>query len=192
MIVRRPIRGDDEITRRHECLFALDGGIGALPVEHETDRGRGVPMRGRNLARQDHLDPGKQRVGGAGFAAQRRIFQDQHAALGLLGGDQTAGFHDQRFHVAEMPDRGLAARRRLVGHERVHDLPQRPHIVLGDAIVIGLPDRFDIVFRARLCTGFAVARFPGGGDRHRLLLKEIRFSWQYNQSLCPPVARGAA
>jgi len=31
-------------------------------------------------------------------------FQDQHPALGLLGGDQAARFHDQRFDVVETPD----------------------------------------------------------------------------------------
>ena len=163
VIVRRPARGDDEVAGRHEGLLALDRGICALAVEHEADRRGGVAMRGGDFARQDHLNAGEQRIGGAGLALQCRIFQDQDAALGLFGGDQTAGFHDQRFDVVEMPDHRLAARHRLLGDDRIHHLPQRRHVVLGDAVVIGLPDRLDIVFWVGL------ARLLCGSDRHGVL-----------------------
>ena len=38
------------------------------------------------------------------LAVQCRVFQDQHPALGFLGGDQAAGFHDQRLDVVKVPD----------------------------------------------------------------------------------------
>ncbi len=66
-------------------------------------------MRRRDLARQNHLDAGEQRVGGFRFAVIGGVFQDQHATLGLLGGDQAAGFHDQGLHVAVTPDMRLAS-----------------------------------------------------------------------------------
>jgi len=76
-----------------------------------------VTVRRRDLARHDHLDAGIERVGGAHLAPQSRVFKDQHAALGLFGGDQAPRFHDQRFDIVEMPDRRHAARDRLIGDE---------------------------------------------------------------------------
>jgi hypothetical protein len=118
-------------------------------------------MGGRDLAGQDHLDAGKHRVGGARFAGQRRVFKDQHAALGFLRADQAAGFHHQGFDGVVVPDHGFAARHRLLGDDGVHDLPQRRHAVLGDAVVEGLPHGIDIVLGIGLAVGFL-----RGGDRH--------------------------
>src|SRR6516162_7584362 len=36
VIMRRPVRGNDEIARRHEGLFTFYRRIGALPVEYEA------------------------------------------------------------------------------------------------------------------------------------------------------------
>jgi len=60
------------------------------------------------------LNAGEQCVGDARLPAQRRVFQDQHAALGFFRGDQAARLHDQRFHVVKVPDRRPTARHRLV------------------------------------------------------------------------------
>ena len=76
MIVRRPVGGNDEIAGRHVGLLALDCSVGALAVEHEADRRGDVPVRGRDLARQDHLHAGKQGIGGFRLALERGIFQD--------------------------------------------------------------------------------------------------------------------
>ena len=97
VVVRRPVRGDHEVAGRHERLLALDRRIGALAVEHEADGGGDVAVDRRDLARQDHLDAGEQRVGGARLAPHGGILQDQHPALGLLGRDQSARFMTRDF-----------------------------------------------------------------------------------------------
>ncbi len=165
VVVRRPVGGDDEVAGRHEGLLALDRGVGALAVEHEADRRGDVAVRRRDLARQDHLHAGEQRVGGLRLAAQRRVLQDQHAAVGLLGGDQRARFHHQPLDVVEMPDHRRAARHRLLGDDAVHHLPERGHVVLGDALVVLLAHRLDIVLGA----GLALVRGRGRA-RHGALL----------------------
>jgi hypothetical protein len=162
VVVRGPIGGDDEIARRHERLLALDRRVGALAIEHEADRGGDMAMRRRDLARHDHLDAGKQRIGDPRLPAQRRVFQDQHAALGLFGGDQAARFHDQGFDVVEMPDRRRAARYRLVAKQRAHDCPQRGHGMPGNACVEVPPHRLDIVLAVGL--GLRLFRFHGRHD----------------------------
>src|SRR5215467_8976589 len=86
-----------------------------------------------------------------------------------------------------MPDRRATARRRFFGDEGVHDFPERPHIVFGDAVVIGLADGLDIVFGA----WFAVAGFTGGGDRHGCPPEEFGFfTRQYKQCSRRGVATG--
>ena len=138
MIVRRPIGGDDEVAGRHQGLLALDGGVGPLPVEHEADRRGDVAMGRGDLAGQDHLDTGEQRVGGARFCrAEPGFSRISTRRLASSAADQAAGFHDQRFHVVVVPDHGRAARHRLVGDDRAHHLPQRRHVVAGDALVVG-------------------------------------------------------
>ena len=168
VIVRRPVGGDEEIAARHEGLLALDRGIGALAVEHEAHRRGDVTVGRGDLARHDHLDAGVERVGDAQLAANAGIFQNEHAALGFFGGDQAARFQNQRLHVVVMPDRGHAAGHRLVRHQVAHDLPQRGHGVLGNAVVIGLPHRLDIVGRIAACPASSRSR------RSWFLLKRIR------------------
>jgi hypothetical protein len=163
VIVRRPVRGDDEVAGRHVGLFAFDRGIGALAVEHEANGRRDVAMGRRDLARHDHLDAGKHRVGDLRFTVQGRIFQDQNAALGFLGGDQAAGFHDQRFDIVEMPDMRNASGHRLLGDDVFHHLPQRRHVLLGDALVEGLRIGLDIVLGI---VGIGLCR---GSNRHGIL-----------------------
>ena len=104
-----------------------------------------MPVRGGDFAREDHLHACKQRVRGAGFARHPGIFQNEHPPLGFLGGDQSAGFHHQTLDVVEMPDYRGAAGYGLLGDHVLHHLPERGHVVLGNALVIFLPDGFDIV-----------------------------------------------
>ena len=74
VVVRRPVGGDDEVAVLHLRLFAFDRGIGALAFQHEADGGGDVAMRVGNLAGQDQLDAGEQRIGDARLAAHRRDF----------------------------------------------------------------------------------------------------------------------
>ena len=166
VVVRRPVRGDDEVARRHVGFLALDRGIGALAVEHEADRRGHMSMRRGNLARQDHLHAGEERVGGARFASHARILQDQHPPLGLFGRDQPARFHHQALDVVVVPDDRRAARHRLLGHDAAHHLPERRHAVLGDALIVFLPHRLDVVLGAR---GLVFGRLGRGRARHGAL-----------------------
>ena len=128
VVVRGPVGGDHEIARRHESLLALDGRVGALAVEHEADCRRDVAMGRRHFARQDHLDAGKQRVGDTRLAAHGRILENEHPTLRLIGADQAARLDHQRFHVVVVPDVRHAAGDRLLGHDRLHHLPERGHV----------------------------------------------------------------
>ena len=149
VVMRRPVGGDDEIAGRHEGFLALDRGVGALAVEHEADRRGDMPMRRRDLARQDHLHAGKERVGGArsrrACAGFSRISTRRSASSAR---DQPARFHHQTLDVVIVPDDRRAARHRLLGDDAVHHLPERRHAVLGDALVVFLPHRLDIVLGA--------------------------------------------
>ena len=113
VVVDGPVRRQHEVARRHDGLLAVDLGVGALAVEDEADRRRGVAVRRRDLARQDELQAGIERLRDARLAAQHRILQHQHAARRLLGGDDGAGFGDERLDVLEAPDRRRADRLRL-------------------------------------------------------------------------------
>ena len=64
--------------------------------------------------------------------------------------DQAARFHDQALDIVEMPDDRRAARHRLPADDVLHHRPERTHAVLGDPVVIFLPDRFDVVLAAGL------------------------------------------
>ena len=132
-------RRDDKVAGPHDGLLALDLGIGALAVEDEADRRRGVAVRRRDLARHDELEPGIERLRDARLAAQRRVLQHQHPARRLLRADQRAGLVDERLHVLEMPDRRRADGLRLVRDDVLEHLPERGHVELGQPVVIGLP-----------------------------------------------------
>src|SRR5262249_11562115 len=125
-----------------------------------------MAVGGSDLARQNHLDAGEQRVGGLGLAAHAGIFQDQNATLGLLGRDQRARFHYQALDVVVVPDHRRATRQWLLGDDVLHHLPPAVHVVLGDALVIRLPHRLDIVLGARGLTlgSLAYARARHGAS----------------------------
>jgi len=127
-----------------------------------------VPVRRCDLARQNHLDAGEQRVGRLRLAARRRIFQDQYAALGFLGRDQATRFHHQRFDVGVFPDMRHDPRHGLLRNDRVHHPPERRQITLGDAVVKLLPGGVNVVLGTRSAVGF---RFAGGAG-HGALLRE--------------------
>ena len=188
VIVRGPIRGDDEVAALHCRPLAFHRRIGALAVQHEPDRRGGMAMGGGDLARQDQLQAGVERLGDARLAAQRRVFQHQHPALRLFRGDQFAGFGDQRLGVLEMPDRRHALGDRLARHQVAEHLPQRRHVVGGDAVVIGAPRRFDVLARRRRPR--LTAGFPRARDTHGVLLFLFLVGFrQYSKSRRGVIAR---
>ncbi len=107
-------------------------------------------MRIGDLARQDQLDAGKERIGDARLARLAGIFQHEHAALGLLGGDDVAGLEHQLFDFGEFPQRRLHLGLRLGRHQVLEHLPQRRQVVLRNLVVIGLTRAGDVVLVAGL------------------------------------------
>jgi hypothetical protein len=147
MVVPGHRRRDDEVARLHRGALAVDGGVGALAFEHEAQRRLAVAMRRRNIARDDHLNAGKQRGRDPGLAAQAGILQHQHAPLGFLGRDQLAGFRHVVADGIEFPQMRPAGAARLRRDEVAEHGPQRREIVAVDLPV----ERF--AFR-RLLHGF--------------------------------------
>ena len=163
VIVRRPVGGDDEVAVRHHRLLAFDRGVGALAFQHEADGGGDMPMHVGDLARQNELDAGEQRIGHARLARHAGILQHQHAALGLLGADHLAGLQHQLLDVAEIPHHRLALRLRLRRHQIFQHLPQRRHVELGRLVVIGPPGGLDVVLgTGSLGRGNGHERVPSG------------------------------
>ena len=70
--------------------------------------GHGVAVARRDLARQDQLQPGVQRLRDARLPAQRRVLEDQHTAHRLLGANQLAGAQQVRTHIGIAPVRRRA------------------------------------------------------------------------------------
>ena len=169
VVVRRPVGGDDEVAMRHHGLLAFDRGIGALAVEHEADRGGRVLMHVGDLAGQNELDAGEQRIGDARLAGLAGIFQHQHAALGFLGADHVAGLHHQLLDVGKFPHRRPALGLRLRRHQVLEHLPERRHVEFGNLVVIGLPRHLHVVLGAgsglRSCGCDRHGRVPSGSAR---------------------------
>ena len=135
VVVEGPRRGDDEVAVAHRRALAVDRGVGALAVEHQAQRRLGVAVRRRHLAGQDQLQAGVERLGDARLAAQGRVLEDQDAPLGLLGGDQAAGFHHVLAHLVVAPERRRDRAGRLRRHQRAQHLPERRHAERADPLV---------------------------------------------------------
>ena len=127
MVVPGPRGRDHEIARPHRGPLAVDRGVGALAFDDEAQRALGVAMAGRDLARQDELQAGEERMRDARgrVLTQRRVLQNQHATLGLGRGDQTSRFHQHRADFVVVPQRRGLGRTRLDGLDSLQHLPQR-------------------------------------------------------------------
>jgi hypothetical protein len=136
MIVPETGRRDDEIALLHSRAFAVDRRVGAaLAFEHEADRGGRMPVRGRDLARHDHLHPARQRADRRLDAAEARIDEQQHAALRLRRRNDAAGFHHGRANGVEAPEMRERARARLLHHVHFGAAPERRQMLLADLLV---------------------------------------------------------
>ena len=80
----------------HRRAFTFDRRIRARPFHDEAQRRRHVAMARGDLARKDQLQSRIEAAGRLGASRQTGILEHQHAALGLVCGQQPAGFHQQR------------------------------------------------------------------------------------------------
>ena len=125
VIVPGPARRHHEIPGRIVVALAVDRGIGALAFHDEAQRVRRVPVRRRDLARQDRLQAGEQRRRDEGRSRQCRVLQHEHAPLGFARGDQLGAAHQERPDVGPAPDR---RHRRRAGPAAHLPLPERFHV----------------------------------------------------------------
>ena len=153
VVVERPRRRDDEVTRMHGGPLTVDGGICAFAFDDKAQRRLAVTVTRRNLAGQDQLQAGVQAVGDRRRAAQTRVLHHQHAPLSFTGGDEAAGLHQVRAHLLVAPQRRHAGRGRCRRHQVAESLPQRSQAVLVDALVkrlalvshVGLGEQHDVI-----------------------------------------------
>ena len=133
VIVPGPGWRDDKVTRPHAGLLAVHRRIGTLAVENITQGRLAVAVRRRDLAGQDQLPAAVEHVGDEGLAAQCGIFQNQHATLCFLGGQQSARFDDEFLEDVEIPE--MRAHRSLgrAGDETLEYFPQRSKIFFVNA-----------------------------------------------------------
>jgi len=118
VIMPRPRRGEDEISRHHRALLAFDGGIGPLSLHDEANGGGRVPMRRGAFSRQQQLHGSRQGMG-RGFSRHAGVGQTQDAAFHpTIGGDQLPRPHEQRLDRCPAPAEGEHPRLRLVRHHR--------------------------------------------------------------------------
>jgi hypothetical protein len=107
---------------KYVCPLTVHRGVGALPLDDEAQRRLRVPVCGRDLAALDELDRAGERVGGA--MLERRIVEDQYAAVRLGGGDDIGRFQNVGPHVALIaPIHRRDLRRRFRLHELLAHRP---------------------------------------------------------------------
>ena len=140
-------------------------------------------MRGTHFARHDELQPGVERTGDLRTPGEARVFEDEHAALGLLGGDVLGRFEQGRAHIGVAPLIGHADERGLGRNERLEPRPQRRQVLRLDTLVVGLAlgraTAHDLFSSVNSEVGLRLGRSSGEGgmalamgiddDRHRLI-----------------------
>ena len=115
-------RRDDEVAVVHERAFAVDGRVRAVALEDEPECALGVPVGGRDLARQQVLHRDRDGVA-SGALRHAGVVEAQDAPLGAA-----AGRHElrrpphQRLDVLPAPD-GRAHRGLLGSDERARLQP---------------------------------------------------------------------
>jgi hypothetical protein len=126
-------RRDDEVARMHRRALAVDRRIRAFAFDDEAQRGLRMAMRGRDLARQDELQPAIERARDRRLAAQAGILEHEDAALRFLRRDEPAGLEHVRTDGFVAPERRHAGRPRLGNHEVAEHVPERGHVLGADA-----------------------------------------------------------
>jgi hypothetical protein len=139
VIVPGPARGNDEVARHHGCAFTVDCRISATAMDDEAQRRLHVAVGRRDLARQNQLQSGIERLRHAGVAGQRGVLEHEHAAHGFLGRDQGAGLFDVGQHLAPFPQRGHTGPVGLVRHQCAKRFPQGNHVEFADLLIESFP-----------------------------------------------------
>ena len=103
VLVPRPVRGYDEVSRLHRNLRAVDAGEGAAPFEYETEGILCVTVVGCPLAGQHQLQPGVERLSRARLSLQARIFENQDPPFRFLGMHQMSRLHKSRADGGVVP-----------------------------------------------------------------------------------------
>ena len=134
MLVPRPRRRDDEVARSHVAALARDGRISVLAFDDETQRRGRVAMRARELAGQDQLQAGIERVGREMPAGESWVLEHQHAAFRLGRRDDGAGLHDDRPQVGITPHVRDCCGARLGGEPFLEKRPERHEARSRDAL----------------------------------------------------------
>ena len=62
IVMKSPVRGDDQVTGLHLCAFAVDRFVGTTAFHCKAQRALGVPMAGCYLARHADMQDGKERL----------------------------------------------------------------------------------------------------------------------------------
>src|SRR5215472_2746806 len=122
----------------HRGSFPIHGRVGADSLDHETQRRLSMAVTGGDFSWQDELEPRVERVRDRRAPSQPRIFQHQHASLGLLGADDVPRFEEVGADGVVAPEGRYARRARAPRHELAQYLPQRGQVFPADAVVKGL------------------------------------------------------
>ena len=145
-------RREHEVPLFHRAAPSVDDRDRALGPGREPDRGRGVAVRHRPVAGLQHGEGGDQVGRRHRLAAERRVAQDQRAALDILDRDFPGGAFREGLDVPPAPHRGAVRR---VGQDR-RDL------------LVAVPERVDAGRFERLDQ--LRIRPPGHRDPSRLFL----------------------
>ncbi len=189
VVVPGPRRRDDEVARLHDRPLAIDGRVGARTLDHEAQRRLAVPVRRRHFAWQDELKPGIERIGDARLALEPRVLQHQHAALGLLGGDQLPRLQNEGAHLVVVPHRRLRRRAGLLDDQAAQHLPQGREVMRADPVVIG--GAFRGRLRLHIHRPFLPPRMLWSGSGKSSLTPRARRAWEASGPASPPrLARG--
>src|SRR6516225_3464633 len=91
-----------------------------------------MSVSGGHFVWHDKLDTGIESCGDLGTSAQSRILKNEDAPLRLLGADQGTGLKHGRTDVLEPPECRHALAPGFWSDQRVHDRPERGHVLLID------------------------------------------------------------
>src|SRR5204863_755612 len=97
VVVPRPRRRQHQVAAAHDALVTLDRGKGAVALDDEPDRGRRMTMGRGDLAREQVLKAGPERVRRAVARRETRIDEPEHPSFGAA---------TQRGQLAAPPDEG--------------------------------------------------------------------------------------
>ncbi len=112
----------------HVHLLAFDRGVRAVALDDEAQGEGRMPVRARDFARQDRLQPGEQRVGRL-RRLERRVDEHEDAPFRLGGAHQLRRPRAQRPDLVVAPDGRDGLGSGLARREGREHRPQRFRVV---------------------------------------------------------------